>query len=113
LSAFSLRLALTKLRSPRSPAAPRPTRRETIFTPSKTPGGKSAVGSAPSAAELVALAPDVLLAGGGTSVQPLLRAIRTVPIVFANVPDPVGWGIVDSLARPGGNITGFMQSTTV
>ena len=55
------------------------------------------------AAELVALAPDVLLAGGGTSVPPLLRATRTVPIVFANVPDP------DSLARPGGNITGFMQ----
>jgi putative tryptophan/tyrosine transport system substrate-binding protein len=61
------------------------------------------------AAELVALAPDVLLAGGGTSVPPLLRATRTVPIVFANVPDPVGSGIVDSLARPGGNITGFMQ----
>ena len=61
------------------------------------------------AAELVALAPDVLLAGGGTSVPPLLRATHTVPIVFANVPDPVGSGIVDSLARPGGNITGFMQ----
>ena len=60
------------------------------------------------AAELVALAPDVLLAGGGTSVPPLLRATRTVPVVFANVPDPVGSGIVDSLARPGGNITGFM-----
>ena len=57
----------------------------------------------------MALAPDVLLAGGGTSVPPLLRATRTVPIVFANVPDPVGSGIVDSLARPGGNITGFMQ----
>ena len=61
------------------------------------------------AAELVALAPDVLLAGGGASVPSLLRATRTVPIVFANVPDPVGSGIVDSLARPGGNITGFMQ----
>ena len=43
-----------------------------------------------------------------TSVPPLLRATHTVPIVFANVPNPVGSGIVDSLARPGGNITGFM-----
>ena len=61
------------------------------------------------AAELVALAPDVILATGGSAVAPLLQATRTVPIVFAIVPDPVGAGFVDSLARPGGNATGFMQ----
>jgi putative ABC transport system substrate-binding protein len=60
------------------------------------------------AAELAALAPDVILAGSGTStVAPLLQATRTVPIVFAVVIDPVGAGFVDSLARPGGNATGF------
>jgi ABC-type uncharacterized transport system substrate-binding protein len=59
------------------------------------------------AAELVALAPDVILANAGTGVGPLLQATRTVPIVFANVVDPVGAGYVDSLARPGGNATGF------
>jgi putative ABC transport system substrate-binding protein len=59
------------------------------------------------AAELVALAPDVILASGGPSVGPLLQATRTVPIVFATVADPVGSGFVDSLARPGGNATGF------
>jgi putative ABC transport system substrate-binding protein len=59
------------------------------------------------AAELVALAPDVLVASGTASVAPLLRATRTVPIVFAQVTDPVGAGFVDSLARPGGNATGF------
>jgi ABC-type uncharacterized transport system substrate-binding protein len=59
------------------------------------------------AAELVALAPDVILAGGGSTVVQLLQATRAVPIVFANVPDPVGAGFVDSLARPGGNATGF------
>ncbi len=60
------------------------------------------------ATELAALAPDVLLAGTGTaSVAPLLQATRTVPIVFAVVIDPVGAGFVDSLARPGGNATGF------
>ena len=61
------------------------------------------------AAELVALAPDVILATGGASVGPLLEATRTVPIVFAIVPDPVGAGYVESLARPGGNATGFMM----
>ncbi len=61
------------------------------------------------AAELVALAPDVILASGASSVGPLLQATRTVPIVFAIVADPVGAGFVDSLARPGGNATGFMQ----
>ena len=60
------------------------------------------------AAELVALAPDVILAAGTASVAPLLQATRTVPIVFALVTDPVGAGFVDSLARPGGNATGFM-----
>jgi putative ABC transport system substrate-binding protein len=59
------------------------------------------------AAELTALAPDVILAHGAT-VAPLLQATRTVPIVFPVVADPVGAGLVDSLARPGGNATGFM-----
>ena len=60
------------------------------------------------AAELVALAPDVLLAGNGTpTVAPLLQATRTVPIVFVTVVDPVGSGFVASLAKPGGNATGF------
>jgi ABC-type uncharacterized transport system substrate-binding protein len=60
------------------------------------------------AAELVALAPDVLVAAGGPLTQALQRATRTVPIVFASAIDPVGGGFVESLARPGGNITGFM-----
>jgi putative tryptophan/tyrosine transport system substrate-binding protein len=59
------------------------------------------------AAELVALAPDVILASGGSLVGPLLQATHTVPIVFTQTPDPVGAGFVDSLARPGGNATGF------
>jgi len=59
------------------------------------------------AAELAALAPDVILAHGASTVGPLLQATRTVPIVFVNVADPVGAGFVDSLARPGGNATGF------
>jgi putative tryptophan/tyrosine transport system substrate-binding protein len=59
------------------------------------------------AAELVALAPDAILAAGGTTVGPLLQATRSVPIVFTLTPDPVGAGFVDSLARPGGNATGF------
>ena len=61
------------------------------------------------AAELVALAPDVILASGTANVGPLLQATRTVPIVFSNAGDPVGGGFVDSLARPGGNATGFMS----
>ena len=60
------------------------------------------------AAELTALAPDVILAHGGAVVGPLLQATRTVPIVFVVVGDPVGSGFVDGLARPGGNATGFM-----
>jgi ABC-type uncharacterized transport system substrate-binding protein len=59
------------------------------------------------AAELVALAPDVILASGGSIVGPLLHATSTVPIVFTQTPDPVGAGFVESLARPGGNATGF------
>jgi putative ABC transport system substrate-binding protein len=60
------------------------------------------------AAELVALAPDVILAYGAATVGPLLQVTRTVPIVFPIVGDPVGAGFVESLARPGGNATGFM-----
>ena len=61
------------------------------------------------AAELVALAPDVMLASGGSTVGQLLQMTRTVPIVFPIATDPVGSGFVDSLARPGGNATGFMN----
>ena len=61
------------------------------------------------AMELAALAPDVMVATGGTSAGPLLQASKTVPIVFANVPDPVGSGFIESLSRPGGNATGFVQ----
>jgi putative tryptophan/tyrosine transport system substrate-binding protein len=60
------------------------------------------------AAELAALAPDVILAGGTSPMGPLLQATHTVPIVFTIVNDPVGAGFIDSLARPGGNATGFM-----
>jgi len=60
------------------------------------------------AAELVALAPDVIFASGTATVGPLLQATRSVPIVFAQVTDPVGAGFIDSLAHPGGNATGFL-----
>jgi putative ABC transport system substrate-binding protein len=60
------------------------------------------------AAELAALSPDVILATGDSTVSPLLQATRTVPIVFPVAADPVAAGYVDSLARPGGNATGFM-----
>jgi putative ABC transport system substrate-binding protein len=59
------------------------------------------------AAELVALAPDVILVTGGAT-EPLLQATRTVPVVFVGIADPVGAGFAESLARPGGNATGFM-----
>ena len=61
------------------------------------------------ASELVALAPDVILAHGTSTVGPLLQLTRSVPIVFPIIADPVGAGFVDSLARPGGNATGFME----
>jgi putative ABC transport system substrate-binding protein len=61
------------------------------------------------AAELVAFAPDVILAVGGSTIPPLLEATNSVPIVFTITSDPVGNGFVDSLARPGGNVTGFMS----
>jgi putative ABC transport system substrate-binding protein len=61
------------------------------------------------AEELVALAPDVILAGGGTATDVMLKATRTIPIVFVIVPDPVGAGFVERLSRPGGNATGFMM----
>ena len=60
------------------------------------------------AAELVALAPDIILAHGAAGIGALLQATRTVPIVFPVAGDPVGSGLVDSLARPGGNATGFL-----
>ena len=59
------------------------------------------------AAELVALAPDVILSIGSIALAPLQQATRTIPIVFVNVPDPVGAGFVESMGHPGGNITGF------
>jgi len=61
------------------------------------------------AAELVALAPDVILASGTLSLLALQRITRTLPIAFVRVSDPVGAGVVDALARPGGNVTGFMN----
>ena len=59
--------------------------------------------------ELVALAPEVIVVTGTAAMAPMLQATRTVPIVFANIADPVGAGFVDSMARPGGNATGFIQ----
>jgi putative ABC transport system substrate-binding protein len=71
-------------------------------------GGGSTAAIRKHAGELAALAPDVILAHGATSVRPLMEATRTVPIVFPVIVDPVGAGVVNSLARPGGNATGFM-----
>jgi len=59
------------------------------------------------AAELIALGPEVVLANSGVTILPLQQASRSMPIVFAQTVDPVGLGVVESLARPGGNITGF------
>jgi ABC-type uncharacterized transport system substrate-binding protein len=61
------------------------------------------------AAEIIALAPDVILLSGSSVVAPMMQATSTIPIVFVQVVDPVGSGFVQSLARPGGNITGFTQ----
>jgi ABC-type uncharacterized transport system substrate-binding protein len=71
--------------------------------------GASAVEIRRHAAELVALAPDVILAHGVPTLGPLLQATRIVPIVFPTAADPVAAGFIDSLARPGGNATGFMD----
>jgi putative ABC transport system substrate-binding protein len=62
------------------------------------------------AAELVAQSPDLLLSSGAASLPALLQATRSIPIVFANVADPVGAGFIESLAEPGGNATGFLQA---
>jgi putative ABC transport system substrate-binding protein len=72
-------------------------------------GGGSPANTRKHARELAAMAPDVILATGGASVELLLQATRTVPIVFVIVPDPVGSGYVESLSQPSGNATGFMQ----
>jgi putative ABC transport system substrate-binding protein len=61
------------------------------------------------AAELVALAPDVILTSGSIVVEPMIRATRNIPIVFLQVIDPVGSGLIESMAHPGGNVTGFTQ----
>ena len=64
-------------------------------------------------AELVALAPDAILVTGSAAAGPFLELARTTPIVFTQVPDPVGAGYVESMARPGGNVTGFTQLTSL
>jgi len=61
------------------------------------------------ATDIVALAPDVIVTTGAAAMVPLLQATHTVPIVFTTVADPVGAGFVDTMARPGGNATGFVQ----
>jgi putative ABC transport system substrate-binding protein len=61
------------------------------------------------AAELIGMTPDVILAGSAAVMDPLLEQTRIIPIVFVQTPDPVGAGYVDSLAHPGGNVTGFTQ----
>src|SRR5262245_50421099 len=72
-------------------------------------GGGDAESIRKHAAELAAFAPDVILAAGAAAVGPMLQAARNVPIVFVIVPDPVGAGFVESLSRPGGNATGFIN----
>jgi putative ABC transport system substrate-binding protein len=72
-------------------------------------GGGNADEARKYAAELVGLGPEVMMATGGASVGALLQASKTIPVVFANVPDPVGSGFVESLSRPGGSATGFVQ----
>ena len=72
-------------------------------------GGGNDVETRKYAEEFVALAPDVILASGGTGAEVMLKATRTIPIVFVIVPDPVGSGLVERLSRPGGNATGFMM----
>jgi ABC-type uncharacterized transport system substrate-binding protein len=72
-------------------------------------GGGDEAATRKYAAELVALAPDVLVGGGGAATELMLKLTRTVPIVFVIVPDPVGSGFVESLSQPGANATGFMM----
>jgi ABC-type uncharacterized transport system substrate-binding protein len=71
--------------------------------------GADAVLAERQAAELIALKPDVLLAGGNPAVEKIRQQTKTIPVVFALVSDPVGMGYVESMARPGGNTTGFMS----
>ena len=61
------------------------------------------------AIDMVAATPDVIVATGTSAIAPLLQATRTLPIVFVNVADPVGAGFIESMARPGGNVSGFVQ----
>src|SRR5262249_20766593 len=72
-------------------------------------GAGDAAETRKAAAELVALAPDVIVPSGSAGASAVLQATRTVPTVFVIVPDPVGSGFVESLAQPGGNATGFMM----
>jgi putative ABC transport system substrate-binding protein len=72
-------------------------------------GGSDASTIRRRAAELAALAPDVIFVSGGRGLELLLQATRSVPIVFAIVPDPLGSGFIESLSRPGGNATGFLM----
>jgi putative tryptophan/tyrosine transport system substrate-binding protein len=72
-------------------------------------GGGDEAKARKQAAELIALAPDVIVASGSLGAEVVLKATHTIPIVFVIVPDPVGSGYVESLSRPGGNATGFMM----
>jgi putative ABC transport system substrate-binding protein len=65
------------------------------------------------AEELAAIAPDVILTTGGFSTTAIMQATSTIPILFTNVPDAIGSGLVDSLARPSGNATGFISADEV
>ena len=85
------------------------------WTPGRNPkievrwGGGDEAATRKYAAELIALAPDVLVAGGGYAAEVTLKLTDTIPIVFVIVPDPVGSGFVESLSKPGPNATGFMM----
>ena len=72
-------------------------------------GGGNEAAARKHAAELVALAPDVLVAAGGIPAEAVLKLTRSIPIVFVIAPDPVGSGLVESLSQPGANATGFMM----
>jgi putative ABC transport system substrate-binding protein len=72
-------------------------------------GGGDEAATRKYAAELIALAPDVLVAGGGYAAEVTVRVTHTIPIVFVIVPDPLGSGFVESLSKPGANATGFMM----